>query len=211
MTNKQHNYSDKELLFLVKHNQKSRTKALKALYKQHQSLVRVSEKLLVKAMSYTEAREEALSVYHTALVIFVEKVVDKKLEIQSSIGGYLRGVVINLSKQKIQNTVKHDHTSMTNHTSLNDLKYSYTIDQSDEKDWKHCVEKAMSLLKPKHQQILRLRMMSHSFKEIAKKLGYSDDTTVRVTYRRSLQKLTSIIKDNADLRKRVDELMQKTI
>ena len=201
-------YSDSELLGLVQKGEKERLKAVAYIYEVNSFLIILITQYLSKAMARKLAEESAEGVYHLAIAILVEKIVDGKLIIQQSIKSYLKGIAINLSKQKIETVAKKTTVSLNVIGDADFREDNFSEKDLMDREWKFCVDKAFGKLKNHCKQILRFRMLRYSFKEIAQKMGYKNDTVDRTTHARCRQGFINIIQNDADLKQRIDELLK---
>ncbi len=201
-------YSDSELVHLIQRGGKGRAQAIEYIYQSNRILTLLIEQYLNKAMPKKSAEEGAEGIYHLAIVILTEKIIDGKLTIQQSIKSYLKGIVINLSKQKIEATAKKATVSFDeleeNHFTEDNFSEKHLLD----KEWKFCINKAFEKLTSNCKKLLRFRMLRYPFKEIAQKMGYKNDTVARITHARCRQSLINIIQNDVELQQRIDELLK---
>ncbi len=200
-------FSDKELIYLLRADEKSRSSALHHIYKVNRGIVSIIVHYLKKAMPLAMAKEEAEGIYHLAIIILTEKILDRQIEINNSIQAYLKGIAINLSKQQIDKIVKKstEDIAVVDAFVTEDLPLTSILVN---KDWENCMQEALGLLKENCQTILRLRMLRYSFKEIVQQTHYKDDVTVRVTHARCLNALAKAIEQNPSLKKQLKELLE---
>ncbi len=200
-------YTDEELIYLIRHSERSRTRAMSYIYNTNLQLLNSIERILAKGTDRKFAVRQKNAVYHLAITTLVEKILVKTFNLQYSLNRYLRGITVNLCKQVIDKSIRRK----TNDLSGDSLK-TITAGESlslYNTDWRECVSLAMRRLKAHCQRLLQLRMKQYSFKEISEIMGYKDDTTARVMYARCKKTLIQTIENDADLKKRLEELLQK--
>ncbi len=203
------NYSDEELVKLIKHSDTTRTLAMKHIYLQHKSLSNYATYLLSQSMNPNLAKQKGMGVLHNAIAILVSNIAKDKTDKPHQIKVYLKGILKNLCKEEKRNELKHRNTNIDlvgDFLESKEASYGLLLN----KEWTNCVREAFQQLKPKQRNILRLRMRGERFKIIAKKMNYKNDAIARVTHKRSVDRLLQIIKNNPELHQRINELLNKS-
>ncbi len=157
---------DKEIVQLLrsgKHNQ-----ALKALYSSYPSI----ERLIV---SNGGTANQAKDVFQDALVVFFEKVQDRKFELTAKISTYLYSVSRLLWKTELR---KQNKDVVLNDVKVTHIEDTTLVDLNEHKEKEQKFEFLDEILKQlgdKCKQVLELFYYQKlSMKEIAVQLQYSD-------------------------------------
>ncbi len=201
-------YTDSELLKMVREGRGSNAyeKALRFLYQTHKSTM--VQRLC--GMKYRFAEDDAMGIYHQAITILVQKILQKGIKAQN-IGGYLWGICQRLSLQHVDKSIR---------TRRNIDKYSRSQEspivqnegeqQLINQAYQSLFQKITSGIGDKCKKILLSRQMQYSYREIALQLNPtapSSDEVIRVTAGRCKKKLIAMIEAQPKIKATIDELL----
>ena len=196
---KMQNYSDAELIADIKAGGLRCEKAMEYVYKKH------IETVISFITARNGTRDEGKDIFQDAVIQLLLNVQQGVFQGNSALGTYLFAISKNLWYRRFSR-VKREETYATQMIPLS------TESEDPEmrlmtKDQQAQVGSLLDRLKPKCREVLLLWGRKFAMKEIADRLGYTNEQVVRNKKNLCLKELKEQVQANPELRQWIHEIM----
>lgn len=193
------NYTEAQLISAIKEGGSACDKAIAYLYRKHHDSV------LSFIVVRNGSKEEAKDIFQDAVLTLLSNIQTGKFEGKSSLSTYLHAISKNLWYRRFRRSITADEYKASLSTEEKELGDPEVVMVGQ--DTQVQLQALMQNLKDKCKEVLSLWAQKYSMKEIAEKLGYSNDQVVRNKKNHCMKELKELVRKSPEVRKLIGELL----